>query len=169
LQRTAPQPVQPTVATAICLLGTNCDVHERYLKETLAFGDQNVGYQELVRASAAGLGQLAVAGRASAVVALFEAGKSRREAIRAPVALAAAMVALRNTSLMMSVLENRSDAAPILDWQESVALLGDGFDMLEEDLEKERFFAFVRRSYWESAAGSPHRELMELLIRRLDF
>jgi HEAT repeat protein len=169
LQRSAPPAVQPTVATAVCLLGTNCDVHERYLKETLAFADQNAGYQELLRAAAAGLGNLAVAGRDSSIRILLEAGRSSRESTRAPVALALAMAALRNTPLMLSLLESRTGAAPGVDWQETVTLLVDGFDMLEEDLEKERFFAFVRRSYWESAAGSPHRDLMELLIRRLDF
>ena len=29
--------------------------------------------------------------------------------------------------------------------------------MLEEDLDKERFFALVRRTYWESPEGSPTR------------
>ena len=30
----------------------------------------------------------------------------------------------------------------------AIALLAEGFDMLEEDLDKERFFALVRRTYW---------------------
>ena len=33
--------------------------------------------------------------------------------------------------------------------------MAEGFDMLEEDFEKERFFALVRRTYWESPEGSP--------------
>jgi len=41
--------------------------------------------------------------------------------------------------------------------------------MLEEDLDKERFFALVRRTFWESAAGSPTRRLMQTLIAKLDF
>ena len=41
--------------------------------------------------------------------------------------------------------------------------------MLEEDLEKERFFAFVRRSYWESGEGSPARALLQSVIGKLDF
>jgi hypothetical protein len=41
--------------------------------------------------------------------------------------------------------------------------------MLEEDLDKERFFAFVRRTYWASADGSPARTLMQTLIGKLDF
>ena len=41
--------------------------------------------------------------------------------------------------------------------------------MLEEDLDKERFFAFARRTYWESPRGSPRRALMQTLIGKLDF
>ena len=55
---------------------------------------------------------------------------------------------------MLSMLERRTRAAP-----RRIALLAEGFDMLEEDLDKERFFAFARRTYWESADGSPARAL----------
>ncbi len=41
--------------------------------------------------------------------------------------------------------------------------------MLEEDLDKERFYAFARRTYWESPEGSPRRALMQTLIGKLDF
>jgi len=41
--------------------------------------------------------------------------------------------------------------------------------MLEEDLDKERFFAAARRNYWESGEGSADRKLAELLIQKLDF
>jgi len=41
--------------------------------------------------------------------------------------------------------------------------------MLEEDLDKERFFAAVRRTYWDSAEGSPTRQMMQTLIQKLDF
>ena len=50
-----------------------------------------------------------------------------------------------------------------------MALLAEGFDMLEEDLDKERFFALARRTYWESPASSPRRALMQTLIGKLDF
>ena len=40
---------------------------------------------------------------------------------------------------------------------------------LEEDLEKERFFAFARRTYWESPEASARRALMQTLIGKLDF
>jgi HEAT repeat protein len=163
LQRTAPRVAQPFVAAAICLLGVNCESHENYLIETLKFGDRNIGFQELLRGAAAGLGALGVADRATAVDALFTVGIPSRDPTRAPVALALGMVALRNTRLMLSVLERhpaRSDA---------IALVAEGFDMLEEDLDKERFFAYARRTYWDSAEGSASRELMQTLIGKLDF
>jgi hypothetical protein len=47
--------------------------------------------------------------------------------------------------------------------------LRDAFDMLEEDLEEERFFALVRRTYWQAAEGSPTRRVAETLIQRLEF
>ena len=99
----------------------------------------------------------------SAVDALFESASPRSDPTRAPVALAVGMVALRNTPLMLATLEKQPRRA------EAIALLAEGFDMLEEDLDKERFFALVRRTYWESPEGSPARELMQTLIGKLDF
>ena len=52
---------------------------------------------------------------------------------------------------------------------DAIGLMAEGFDMLEEDYEKERFFAMVRRTYWESAEGSVDRQLMQTLIGKLDF
>jgi HEAT repeat protein len=163
LQRSAPRPAQPFVAAAICLLGVNCGSHENYLIETLKFSDQNIGFQELLRAAAAGLGALGVAGRATAAEALFEIGIPSRDPTRSPVALALGMIALRNTPLMMATLEKHPRRA------DAIALLAEGFDMLEEDLDKERFFAFARRTYWDQPAGSPTRDLMQTLIGKLEF
>jgi HEAT repeat protein len=164
LQRTAPKPSQPTIAAAICLLGVNCPTHRNYLIETLKFAEHNAGFQDLLRNAAAGLGALALAGDRDAASALFDIGiPSKDDATRAPVALAVATVALRNTPLMLSLLEARADRAP------AIGLLADGFDMLEEDLDKERFFATVRRTYWASTDASPTRTLMQTLIGQLDF
>jgi hypothetical protein len=41
--------------------------------------------------------------------------------------------------------------------------------MLEEDFEEERFFALVRRAYWQAPAGSPERKVAETLIQVLEF
>jgi HEAT repeat protein len=172
LQRTAPRATQPTIAAAICLLGVNCDSHENYLIQTLRFADTNPGFQELLRGAAGGLGALGVAGRDHVIMPLLEVGLPSRDPTRAPVALALATIALRNASLMLTFLErNRlgSSDRPIFDERRVLDLLAEGFDMLEEDLDKERFFALVRRTYWQSPEGSKTRDLMQALIRELHF
>ena len=163
LQSTAPRPRQPSLATGICLLDVNCASHEGYLVETLKFTDQNPGYQELLRGAANGLGALAINGHESAAQALLTIGIPSRDPTRAPVALALGATALRNTALTLKILETHADRA------KAIALIGEGFDMLEEDLDKERFFALVRRTYWASKQGSPTQELMQTLIGNLDF
>ena len=141
----------------------NCASHEPYLIETLKFGDRNPGFQDLLRAAAAGLGALGLWGRTTAVDALFEVGIPARDPARSPIALALAMIAMRNTALMMPLLEKH----PARD--EAITLLAEGFDMLEEDFEKERFFSFARRTYWAAPEAAPARDLMQTLIGRLDF
>ena len=163
VQHAAPRSAQPSIAAAICLLGSNCETHENYLTETLKFADKNLGFQELLRGAAAGLGALAIAGHREAAEALFEIGLPSRDPTRAPVALALATIALRNSPLMMSILESKTDRAG------AIGLMAEGFDMLEEDLDKERFFASVRRAYWAAPAGSPTRDLTQTLIGKLDF
>jgi HEAT repeat protein len=163
LQRSAPRPLQPTLAAAICLIGSNCASHRAYLQETVAFALGNPGFQELLRAAASGLSALAAAGDGSAAESLIDRGAPARDPERAALALALGTVALRNTRLLLGVLEARTDAAP------AVELLRDAFDMLEEDFEEERFFALVRRTYWTAAPGSASRRIAEMLIQRLDF
>jgi HEAT repeat protein len=168
LQRTAPRPAQPSIAAAICLLGANCGAHSGYLIDTLKFTQESPGFQELARAAAAGLGSIATAAtedvvRTRALNALFEVGIGAQEPVRPPVALAVATVALRATPLMMTFLEQNPDR------DKAIALLAEGFDMLEEDLDKERFFALARRTYWDSANNQSRRALMQTLIGKLDF
>ena len=94
---------------------------------------------------------------------LLDIGVPSEDPLRAPVALALGMVALRNTPVLLKVLETRKDR------DQAVSLLAEGFDMLEEDLEEERFFALVRRTYWAAPDRSPTRALCEYLITKLDF
>ena len=166
LQRSAPRQNQPSIAAAICLLGINCSSHENYLVESLKFSDKNLGYQELLRGAAAGLGALAVLGHGEAADALFEIGVPSRDPTRAPVALALGTIALRNSPLMLAKLQAIEDKTAL---DAALALLAEGFDMLEEDLDKERFFVHARRTYWDSPEGSPRRALMQTLIGKLDF
>ena len=163
LQRSAPRNSQPAIATAICLLGVNCPSHQGYLTETLRFGIANPGFQELVRGAASGLGALGATGNEDAVRALIEIGAPSQDPARAAIALALGTVALRNHQLMLKMLEQSKDLAGALE------LLREAFDMLEEDFEEERFFAFVRRSYWQAAAGSPTRKVTDALIQKLEF
>ena len=169
LQKSAARQTQPTVAAAICLLGVNCGSHENYLIETLKFANSNpnLGFQELLRGAAGGLGALAVAGgHDDAAEALFEIGIPSHDPTRAPVSLALGTIALRNTPLMLSVLGKRAQRERV---DSAVALVGEGFDSLEEDLDKETFFAAVRHGYWDAPEGSPTRQLMQTLIGKLDF
>jgi len=163
LQRTAPKESQPAVAAAICLMGTNCSAHIGYLEKTLTFADTYPGYQDLLRGAAAGLGAIARQGHDEALSILFRVGIPSQDPVRAPVTLALGLVALRNTPLMLKALESHPDQAG------AIGILAEAFDMLEEDLEEERFFVAVRRAYWSAADGSATRTLCELLITKLDF
>lgn len=163
LQRSAPREVQPAIAAAICLVGSNCDAHQRYLVESLQFAVRSIGYQELLRSAAKGLAALAVAGRQEAAGVLFEVGAPTRDPARAAIALALGTVALRNTPLMLKVLEAQQDLTP------AAELLGEAFDMFEEDFAEERFFVTVRRTYWQAAEGSATRRVADALIQKLEF
>jgi HEAT repeat protein len=163
LQRTAPRTLQPSIAAAICLLGSNCDSHRGFIAKTVAFAMSNPGFQDLLRAAAGGLAALAVAGDAEAAGILIESGTPARDPERAALALAVGTVALRNPPLLLKVFDGQKDPGA------GMELLREAFDMLEEDLEEERFFALVRRTYWQAPEGSPTRRTAELLIQRLEF
>jgi HEAT repeat protein len=163
LQRTSPRNLQPSIAAAICLTGSNCASHVGYLLDTLKFAIANPGYQQLLRAAASGLSAVAVAGNQEAGAALFERGAPTRDPERAAIALALGTMALRNTALTMKVLEQQPDL------DAATELLREAFDMLEEDLEEEQFFVAVRRAYWAAPAGSTARKVAGALIQRLEF
>jgi HEAT repeat protein len=163
LQRSAPRQSQPTIAAAICLLGVNCASHLGFLDQTIRFAADNPGYQELVRTASAGLGAVAASGNEEALTLLLDVGVPSKDPVRAAVALALGTVALRNTSLLLDVLEKRKDRDGVLE------LLLETFDMLEEDFEEERFFVAVRRTYWQAPEGSPRRAVAQALIGKLEF
>jgi HEAT repeat protein len=163
LQQSAPKEIQPAIAAAICLTGTNCNAHIGYLEKTLTYAETYPGFQELLRSAAAGLGNIARQGNAEALRILFDVGIPSQDPVRAPVTLALGLVALRNTPFMLKTLAERTDQAG------AIGLLAEAFDMLEEDLEEERFFVEVRRAYWAAPDNSPTRKLAEALISKLDF
>ena len=59
--------------------------------------------------------------------------------------LAVGLVALRNTPLLLKTLQARADQ------DAAIGLVAEAFDMLEEDLEEERFFVYIRQAYWAAA------------------
>ena len=163
LQRRAPRDSQPIVAAAICLLGVDCTTHLGYVIDMVRFATEHSGYQSLLRSAAFGLGAVAATGNADALDTLFDVGIPSSEPARAPIALAIGTAALRNPSVLLSVLERRQDLDPAL------LLLRDAFDMLDEDFEEERFFATARHTYWAAAEGSRTRTMAETVMQKLEF
>ena len=64
---------------------------------------------------------------------------------------------------MLDWIATRDDGAAVSE------LLRESFDMLEEDLEEERFYVTVRRRYWQAADDRPIKRAAETLIRTLEF
>jgi hypothetical protein len=163
LQQEAPRHDQPVIAAAICLTGRNCESHRGFIRESLVFAADQIGHQELLRSAAAGLGALAERGDVMAFDHLLEAGIPSHDPVRAPIALAVGRVAVRNPVFMLERLAQTAD----LDG--AVLLLRDAFDMLEEDLAEERFFAAVRREYWKAPEKTPTRRVGQQLITVPEF
>jgi HEAT repeat protein len=163
LQRSSPREAQPTIAAAICLLGINCDAHVPYLLDTLRFADKNPGFQELLRNTVTALTALASSGNAETLKALFDVGIPSIDPVRARIGLGVGTVALRNTPALLSFLETAEDR------DGAITLIAEGFDMLEEDYEEERFFAAVRRGYWQAPEESAMRKIGQTLIEKLEF
>jgi HEAT repeat protein len=163
LQTSAPRLRQPAIAASICLLGINCESQQKFVVDTLTFAIANQGFQDLLRAASRALGALAASGRQDAAGILLDVGIPARDPGRSPVALGFGAVALRNTPLTVKTLMARTDV------KDAALLLRDAFDMLEEDYEEERFFATVRRTYWQAPEGSPERKVADTLIQVLEF
>jgi HEAT repeat protein len=163
LQRTAPRVRQPAISASICLLGVNCESQQKFVVDTMTFAIANQGFQDLLRAASRALGALAASGRQDAAATLLDVAIPAHDPGRSPVALAFGGVALRNTPLTIKALIGRADL------KDAAFVLRDAFDMLEEDYEEERFFATIRRTYWQAPEGSPERKLADALIQALEF
>jgi HEAT repeat protein len=162
-QAKAPRERQPALAAAICLLGRNCESHERFLVETLTFTTKNLGHQDLARSASDALAALARAGRASAWDALITVGEPSVDPVRAPIALAVAEAAIADPAGLIGALDRAPDARAAL------LLVRDGFDMLAEDYAEERFYARIRALYWQAPEGAPARARIQRVMTTLDF
>ncbi len=163
LQRTAAREIQPSIAAAICLLGVNCDVHVPYL-----IRDAEVrGVEPRISGTAAQHGGVACRAGEHGKRAGFD--RARRD--RHPISRSAAGAAgarRRNggdSQHADDAVVPRADKNP----EGAIALIAEGFDMLEEDYEEESFFAAVRRGYWQAAESSDTRRVGQALIDKLEF
>jgi len=163
LQKTVDRETQPSVAAASCLITGECATHVDYLAKTLIFAASDPQHQTLLRSAAFGLSALAARGERQALTVLFDVGEPSKDPVRAAVALAVGHVALRNASLVLSVLETRKTLDQATD------LMLDAFDMLSEDFEEERFFVEIRKAYWAAPEASVRRRVAQALIEKLEF
>jgi HEAT repeat protein len=163
LQRSAPRERQPALATAICLLGVNCESHERFLESTIKFALKNPGFQDLARATARGLSHLAASGRANDWDVLIALGAPSVDPVRAPMALALASAAVEAPDQALAAMQRSADQ------KSALLLLRDGFDMLEEDYAEEQFYVAIRKLYWKAPENSAERKTAEAIITTLEF
>lgn len=165
VQEGASETLQPVVSATACLLKIDCEAQVRYVVDALRYGAEiaDGDSQRLLRSAASGLAALSLHGHATALDALLEVGVASEEPARAPIALALGTVALRHPDLVRTALESR----PMPDAE--LLLLRDAFDMLDEDLAEERFYARMRQSYWAAADGSVTRTFTEAALRVLEF
>lgn len=163
LRRTAPAKVQPTIIAGECVLGFDCQSREQYLTTALRENSKAGGDAIVLGDAAHAMAILALAGRSTALDALFDSGNAAPDRNQDVVAIEIGVVALRNASLMLQVLEARRDR------DASLNLLRAAFDILSEDFEEECFYVDVRHAYWSASAGSPRRQLLDAIIQKLEF
>ncbi len=155
--------LEPMVSAAAASLGADHDEHARFVAESLRFAAAAGDQQSLLRSAAAGLGALASRDDAGALRVLFDVAVGAPPIAREPIALVLGALAMRHPNAVLAHLETRTDL-------EAVALvLRDAFDMLNEDLEEERFFMTVRAAFWAAPEQSQARAVAEELIRVLEF
>lgn len=110
------------------------------------------------------LALMAERGDDTAVALLVEAGVAGVRDLRDHAAVALGIVALRAPDRLLAWM-----AAHPEQQGGALALVKDGFDLLEEDVAEEAFYATVRASYWKAADGSPVRASAAALIDGLEF
>jgi HEAT repeat protein len=164
LQQHGPDDLQPSIATAVCLITNNCAPQDEYLKKTLAFAGSREEDTTLLSRVGHALGALASANHAASLVTLFDAGIPAKDPARGVIAVAVGTVALRNPAAVLAALETRTDLSG------AVMLLRDSFDMLsEEDYGQERFYAAVHEAMTTAPAGSKRRQVATAVISALEF
>lgn len=157
--------LQPVMSAASCLLGLGCETQVGYAVDALRYaaGAGGDDARQLLRNAASSLAALAVRDNRAALDVLFDVGMEVDASARAPIALAVGTVALRRPDVVGAAL-----AEPAVQ-ETSLTLLREAFEMLDEDMAEERFYAYVRRAYWGSAEGSAARTVAEATLQALEF
>ena len=154
--------LEPMVSAAAALLGADRR-HVTFVADSLRFAAAGGDRRDLLRSAASGLGALASSGDAGALQVLFDVGVGAPDAAREPIALVLGTLAMRHPSAVLAHLETRTDL------DAAALLLRDAFDMLDEDLEEERFFMTARAVFWAAPERSSARTVTAELIRVLEF
>ena len=155
--------LEPMVSAAAAAFGADRDAHFRFLVDTFKFSVAAGDERDLVRAAAAGLGALATTGDTEALRTLFDVAVTAPDAEREAIALVVGTLALRRPRAVLDYLGTRADLA------DAALVVRDAFDMLDEDLEEERFFMTARSTFWGAPEGSAARATSDELIRVLEF
>ena len=154
--------LEPMVSAAAALLGADRR-HVTFVADSLRFAAAGGDRRDLLRSAASGLGALVSSGDAGALQVLFDVGVGAPDAAREPIALVLGTLAMRHPSAVLAHLETRTDLGA------AALLLRDAFDMLDEDLEEERFFMTARAVFWAAPERSSARTVTAELIRVLEF
>ena len=155
--------LEPLVSAAAAALDVDKAGHLRFVSESLRFAAASADRLDLLTAAASGLSALASVGDTTALDVLFDVGVDAPNASRDQIALAVGTVALRHPTMMLSYLETSDDLAG------AALVIRDAFDMLDEDLEEERFFMMARTRFWAAPEGSRARVVTDTLTEVLEF
>ncbi len=152
--------VELTLRAAQCLAEQQCDA----VRDDIVRQWPTSAARGTAGAAAGALAVMAERGDARAMALLVEAGIAGVRDLRDHAAVALGTVALRAPDVVLGwMADNPAQGSGVL------ALLKDGFDLMEEDVAEEAFYASVRASYWKAADGSPVRASAAALIDGLDF
>ena len=167
--------VELTLRTARCLAYGGL-ANGRLADGGLADGPCDAVRGELVKAwpssaatgiagsAAQALSVMAERGDARAMALLVDAGVAGVRDLRDHAAVALSTVALRKPESVLTWMVANPGAQDGV-----IALLKDGFDLIEEDVAEEVFYATVRAAYWKADEGSDLRTAAALLVDGLAF
>jgi len=110
------------------------------------------------------LALLAERGDDVAASLLVEAGVAGVRDLRDHAAVALGVFSLRTPDVLLTWMAAHPEQR-----EGALALLKDAFELIEEDVAEEAFYASVRASYWKAADGSPVRASAAALIDGLEF